>query len=79
MHSITPMVQPHKMRIKKPSHFMQSPYDGMLQVTAEQDEVYEKILLSSTKQRSSKSSIKKYVSVQLIFFLYIVCHFLLLV
>jgi hypothetical protein len=33
--------------------------------------VYEKIYLSSTKQRSSKSNIKKYVSVQLIFFLYI--------
>jgi hypothetical protein len=63
VHSITPKVQPHKMRIKKLSHFMQSPYDGMLRVTAEQDKVYEKILLSSTKQRSSKSSIKKYVSV----------------
>jgi hypothetical protein len=63
VHSITPKVQPHKTRIKKPSHFMQSPYDGLLRVTAEQDEVYEKILLSSMKQRSSKSSIKKYVFV----------------
>jgi hypothetical protein len=33
VHSITPKVQPHKTRIKKPSHFMQSPYDGLLRVT----------------------------------------------
>jgi hypothetical protein len=41
VHSITPKVQPHKTRIKKPSYFMQSPYDGLLRVTIEQEEVYE--------------------------------------
>jgi hypothetical protein len=59
VHSITLKVQPHKSRIKKPSQYMQSPFDGFVTVTAEQEDVYQKILLSGKHQRGSKSNIKK--------------------
>jgi hypothetical protein len=57
--SITPKFQPHKARVKKPSHFKQSPYKGSVKVTNDQEEVYQKLMLSNKHQRPSKSNIKK--------------------
>lgn len=58
--SITPRVNPHKARVKNASRFLQSPFDGSLKVTGEQEEVYQKIMLSSRNNRPSKSNLKKY-------------------
>ncbi|KAM0833480.1 hypothetical protein ACQ4PT_064234 [Festuca glaucescens] len=58
--SVTPKVQPHKARVKKSSHFMQSPFDSAIKVTAEEEEIYQLIMLSNKHQRPVKSNIRKY-------------------
>ncbi|KAM0882676.1 hypothetical protein ACQ4PT_032179 [Festuca glaucescens] len=60
VHSATPKVYPHKARVKKSSHYMQSPFDSSIKVTAEQEEIYQKIMLSSKHQRPVKSNIRMY-------------------
>ena len=58
VHSATPKVYPHKARVKKSSHYMQSPFDSSIKVTAEQEEIYQKIMLSNKHQRPVKSNIR---------------------
>ncbi|KAM0840819.1 hypothetical protein ACQ4PT_059396 [Festuca glaucescens] len=60
VHSATPKVYPHKARVKKSSHYMQSPFDSSIKVTAEQEEIYQKIMLSNKHQRPVKSNIRTY-------------------
>ncbi|KAM0900724.1 hypothetical protein ACQ4PT_020428 [Festuca glaucescens] len=60
VHSATPKVYPHKARVKKSSHYMQSPFDSSIKVTAEQEEIYQKIMLSNKHQRPVKSNIRMY-------------------
>jgi hypothetical protein len=72
VHSITPKVQPHKVRVKKPSHFKQSPFEGSIKVTNDQEEVYQKLMLSNKHQRNSKSNIKKYYLLLLLQCFYVV-------
>ncbi|KAM0915177.1 hypothetical protein ACQ4PT_011068 [Festuca glaucescens] len=60
VHNATPKVYPHKARVKKSSHYMQSPFDSSIKVTAEQEEIYQKIMLSNKHQRPVKSNIRMY-------------------
>ncbi|KAM0886807.1 hypothetical protein ACQ4PT_029463 [Festuca glaucescens] len=60
VHSATPKVYPHKARVKKSSHYMQSPFDSSIKVTPEQEEIYQKIMLSNKHQRPVKSNIRMY-------------------
>jgi hypothetical protein len=57
--SITPKALPHKARVKKPSQFIQSPFNESIKVSTEQEEVYQKIMLSNKHIRPSRSQIKK--------------------
>ena len=59
IHSATPKVQAHKVRVKKTSQYLQSPFDGSVRVTADDEAVYDKIMLSSKHQRPAKSNLKK--------------------
>jgi hypothetical protein len=58
LHSVTPKVHPCKVRVKKSSHFMQSPFDSSIKVSAEQEEIYQKLMLSNKHQRPVKSQIR---------------------
>ncbi|KAM0874328.1 hypothetical protein ACQ4PT_037490 [Festuca glaucescens] len=60
VHSATSKVYPHKARVKKSSHYMQSPFDSSIKVTPEQEEIYQKIMLSNNHQRPVKSNIRMY-------------------
>ncbi|KAM0873492.1 hypothetical protein ACQ4PT_038044 [Festuca glaucescens] len=60
MHSVTPKVHPRKVRVKKSSHFMQSPFDSSIKVSPEQEEIYQKLMLSNKHQRPVKSQIRMY-------------------
>ncbi|KAM0890204.1 hypothetical protein ACQ4PT_027189 [Festuca glaucescens] len=60
VHSATPKVYPHKARVKKSSHYMQSPFDSSIKVTAKKEEIYQKIMLSNKHQRPVKSNIRMY-------------------
>jgi hypothetical protein len=59
VHSTTPKVHPHKARVKRSSHFMQSPFDSNIKVTVEHEDIYQKLMLSNQHQRPSTSKIKK--------------------
>ena len=59
IHSVTPKVQPQKTRVKRHSRFKSSPFDSSIVVTAEQEEIYQKILLSGSHLRKSISNIKR--------------------
>ncbi|KAM0821771.1 hypothetical protein ACQ4PT_071963 [Festuca glaucescens] len=60
VHSATLKVYPHKARVKKSSHYMQSPFDSSIKVTPEQEQIYHKIMLSNKHQRPVKSNIRMY-------------------
>jgi hypothetical protein len=49
VHSTTPKVHPHKARVKRSSHFMQSLFDSNIRVTAEHEDIYQKLMLSNKK------------------------------
>lgn len=57
--SITPKFHPQKVRVRNRSRFVQPPFDGALTVTAEEESVYQKLMLSNSHQRPSKSNIKR--------------------
>ena len=57
--SATPKLQAHKVRVKKTSQYMQSPFDGSVKVIAEHEAVYDKIMLNSKHQRPAKSNLRK--------------------
>ena len=57
--SVTPKVQPQKARVRKFSRFKSSPFDSSIVVTLEQEEIYQKIMLSNKHQRKGSSNIKR--------------------
>lgn len=62
--SVTPKPNPHKGRVKKPSHFQLSPYDDGIKVTSEQEDVYGKLMLSNKHQKNGKSNIKNVIIIK---------------
>uniref|UniRef100_A0ACD5XIA5 Uncharacterized protein n=1 Tax=Avena sativa TaxID=4498 RepID=A0ACD5XIA5_AVESA len=58
--SITPKVQAHKVRVNNASRFLVSPFDNLIKVNSDQENVYQKIMLSSKHIRPSQSNLKRY-------------------
>ncbi|KAI4965667.1 hypothetical protein ZWY2020_051149 [Hordeum vulgare] len=62
--SVTPKLNPHKGRVKKPSRFQLSPYDDEIKVSNEEEDVYAKLMLSSKFKRNGNSTIKNVIIIK---------------
>ncbi|XP_014753318.1 uncharacterized protein LOC100830705 isoform X2 [Brachypodium distachyon] len=65
--SKTPKENPHKTRVKRPSRFVCSPFDESIQVTAEQQDVYDKLMTCTTKSKTSNIKTMKIIDYKTIF------------